>query len=773
MKKSLLILLALSSLSFSQIGIVTDKDTGLPIEGAKVTYGEEVTYTDFEGGFYFDGIDIDIAEDTITSSVYNTNLNTSSISWDGSFFSSDEDFQVFDIRGNEVGKRVNPTGIYFTRVVGSPVSDKWVLAGSSDTKEVSRTKLAKTVSPDYTFLFEKNGYVPEYNSYDGKDRYEIHMQFDHTDKVFPENKVTRYDFNISKIDSVDLYYNGDDEEYVMASLRVSGNGIDTSYSQVGFRHKGSYTLLDCWEGGVRKQEQKCEKVSFKVKFNKYDKDARLYGLKKINLHAMSFNFMKLNEPLSYKLFRDLGVVTARTSFAEVYVNGTFYGLMLTVENLDGRFTKYRWPLDGDNNLYKEVWPNSSDPAKYKNHLETNDNPEDSADVSEMVNLSNALDTVTADNFKEVIGELVDLDNLAKYLAVDRYINNQDGIVTWYDANTPHNYLWYNVNGKLTLIPWDLDHTFEDWQVYSSDDSTAYTSDVLPYWNVNDTKCPETRVTKDVSRNMESFSCDKLINLTLETMMYDIELYTKQMTSSSDIKDQLRTWRTLVDSYIQKDSAITYSEWEWHIDNLIDNNVDEFRRRVEYDVHKGFFYPELRWSEDYIPNGGIVIDQVNNFEYASLVGVSSVSSDSVTATVTHNEVNTVSGSKDVKMSYVFDDIPDANEWLVLHFSTDQWNLVDISAKSELLISVRSSKEKNIRLGFQSGDDVDVLKEVSLRKGTNNIRLSLSELIEDSAKLSSVLSSVKNLKIVIFPDYIDGERKQSRETGSIQIDNILIK
>jgi hypothetical protein len=768
MKKSLLILLALSSLSFSQIGIVTDKDTGLPIEGAKVTYGEEVTYTDFEGGFYFDGIDIDIAEDTITSSVYNTNLNTSSISWDGAFFSSDEDFQVFDIRGNEVGKKVNPTGIYFTRVIGSSVSDKWVLTGSSSTKEVSRAQLAKTVAPDYTFLFEKNGYVPEYNSYDGKDRYEIHMQFDHTDKVFPEDKVTRYDFVISKEDSVYIYHNGDDEEYIPATLRVRRSGLDTSFTKVGFRHKGSWSVQYCWEGGVRKLVEKCNKVSFKVKFNKYEKDSRLYGLKKLNLHSLSSTNTKINEAMSYKLYRDMGVETARTSFAEVYVNGSFYGLMNAVENIDGRFTKYRWPLDGDNNLYKEVWPNTQDESEYLAKLKTNDNPEDSADVSEMVNLAKALDTVTSDNFEEVIGELVDLESLVKYLAVDRFINNLDGVVAWYEPHSPHNFYWYSVNGKLTLIPWDMDLTLFKHQWMSSNLS----EDHLPFWNVNDTKCPETRISAS-DTYMTSFSCDKLINMVLTNLMSEIEEQVNNIMPNSQIKSKLGEYRDLIRSYVVRDPNIDVDAWDDNVSWLIDGDVDFLRDLVRKDVLKGFHYPEMRWSEDYTPTGGIVADQVNNFEYASLAGISSVSSDSVTATVTHNEVNTVSGSKDVKMSYVFDDIPDANEWLVLHFSTDQQDLIDISSKSELLISVRSSKEKSIRLGFQSGDDVDALKEVSLRKGTNNIRLSLPELIGDSAKLSSVLSSVKNLKIVIFPDYVDGERKQSRETGSIQIDNILIK
>jgi hypothetical protein len=65
----------------------------------------------------------------------------------------------------------------------------------------------------------------------------------------------------------------------------------------------------------------------------------------------------------------------------------------------------------------------------------------------------------------VLESWTDVDVLMHYIAVDRLIDNWDGIFAWYCVFGPcfnHNFLWYEETGRnrLWLIPWDLDHTFE-------------------------------------------------------------------------------------------------------------------------------------------------------------------------------------------------------------------------------------------------------------------------------------------------------------------------
>jgi hypothetical protein len=62
----------------------------------------------------------------------------------------------------------------------------------------------------------------------------------------------------------------------------------------------------------------------------------------------------MREMFAYKLFRDMGIYTCRTVFVKVYINNVYRGLFTAVENIDGRFTKSRWPEYGDGNMYKRA-----------------------------------------------------------------------------------------------------------------------------------------------------------------------------------------------------------------------------------------------------------------------------------------------------------------------------------------------------------------------------------------------------------------------------------
>lgn len=55
----------------------------------------------------------------------------------------------------------------------------------------------------------------------------------------------------------------------------------------------------------------CTKLSYKLKFNHVDPDARFFGLKMLQLHAASSDVSKMRERLSYGLFREMGVPAPR------------------------------------------------------------------------------------------------------------------------------------------------------------------------------------------------------------------------------------------------------------------------------------------------------------------------------------------------------------------------------------------------------------------------------------------------------------------------------
>src|SRR5690606_25470584 len=147
--------------------------------------------------------------------------------------------------------------------------------------------------------------------------------------------------------------------------------------------------------------------------------------------------------------------------AKVYVNDVLEGLFIAVEAVDGRYTKAHFPAGGgDGNLYKEIWPSPLlDPSALLDSLRTN---EEAGDVSAFEQFADAVALSTSATFTEAMSPWVDLEQLLRYVAVDRAIKNWDGIMAFYSPSRPHNFYWYHDaqgSGRFTLIPWDMDNTF--------------------------------------------------------------------------------------------------------------------------------------------------------------------------------------------------------------------------------------------------------------------------------------------------------------------------
>ncbi len=278
-------------------------------------------------------------------------------------------------------------------------------------------------------------------------------------ELFREGRVPRFDFELSDSAWTWLNEHAADEEYVPALLRVDSAEVGT----VGLRYKGSYgSLFNCIQGG----KIVCERMSFKVDFDRYDSTLRLHGLKKLNLHSLRGDGSLLRDRVSYRLYREMGVHAPRAQHAFVSVNGGPAGLYGMIENVDGRFTKSRWKdVDGgEGNLYKETWPRGTNASFFENGLKTNEG----ASVQGMLDFSAALLQADRDQDRALLEEYVDVGRALDYLVVDVAIDNVDGYRTFYCGGrpnrvedcSPHNFFWYERgDGRFELIPWDLNATF--------------------------------------------------------------------------------------------------------------------------------------------------------------------------------------------------------------------------------------------------------------------------------------------------------------------------
>ncbi|MET0388737.1 MAG: CotH kinase family protein [Polyangiales bacterium] len=276
--------------------------------------------------------------------------------------------------------------------------------------------------------------------------------------LFDQSRLLTYNLQIAEADLAMLDANPGAEEYVQAMLELDGQ----VYGPIGVRYKGGYSGFQppCANGVGSPRVGKC---SIKLAFDEYDKEARFFGLRKLNLHTMNTDPSLMHDRLGYTLFREFGVAAPRAMHARVFINGEPAGLFIAVEQVDGRFSRARF-ADGEGNTYKEIWPLYYDPAVYVSSLETN---KAEAQVQNMLAFTNAVQSGSSAD----VERFVDREYMLRFSAVDRVIMNDDGVFHFWcsevaSGNSPtdlgnHNYYWYEepASSRFWLIPWDLDITF--------------------------------------------------------------------------------------------------------------------------------------------------------------------------------------------------------------------------------------------------------------------------------------------------------------------------
>ena len=284
--------------------------------------------------------------------------------------------------------------------------------------------------------------------------------------LYDHSQVQQFELRLSPENMKFLDDDPTAEEWVPGTLVYEG----VSYDKVGIRYKGSVgSWIGCVENATPDKmaageldisgARVCSKLSLKVSFNKYDKEGRFFGVKKLLFHSMNNDPSQLRDRLAYQLFRLMGVAAPRANHAIVTINGRT-GLYANIESVDGRFTRSRFatgPDDGEGNLYKEVWPTAgalplAPLTKERLHdaLETN---EDEASVDDILLFNELIidDWLKASGNKEGsprrhLERYFNVPNLASFFAVDRTIRADDGPFHFYcspEGCANHNFYFYD------------------------------------------------------------------------------------------------------------------------------------------------------------------------------------------------------------------------------------------------------------------------------------------------------------------------------------------
>jgi spore coat protein H len=281
--------------------------------------------------------------------------------------------------------------------------------------------------------------------------------------IFDPQQVRTYNILIAPEDLARIDAQPAAEQLVPAMLEFENQ----TFGPYSVRYKGGQGSFTYPCTMTSQTSPKAGKCSMKLDFNDVDPEARFFGLKKLNFHSMNADPSLMRDRLGYQLFREMGIASPRAVHARVQVNGQLEGLFIAVEQIDSRFSRAHFSDGGEGNVYKEVWPMHDDLAPYMNALETN--KDDMPSVQGLLDFKRAADTSSA-----AAEGFFDRDYMMRYLAVDRVIINDDGAmhfwcneITGQGSNSGefgnHNYYWYEETAAphYWLIPWDLDHSFDN------------------------------------------------------------------------------------------------------------------------------------------------------------------------------------------------------------------------------------------------------------------------------------------------------------------------
>ncbi len=237
------------------------------------------------------------------------------------------------------------------------------------------------------------------------------------------------------------------EDRVPVRLAVDGVTVDDA----GVRLKGGFAQSQAMDG----------KPGFSIKTDELVEDQDLFGVTRFTLGNAWWDDSFVAEDLVYEVYRAAGIPVARTAMARLTVNGEVFGLYVMREAYNQRFLERHFD-DAGGNLYES--PGDVDVLDTDLELRTNEEANDTRDLQAVADV---VATVPAPQYRAAIEELVDVDELLTYWAIEAVTAHWDGYL--YDVTQAgrdgnpwaNNYYAYHDpdSGRFVIIPAGADLAF--------------------------------------------------------------------------------------------------------------------------------------------------------------------------------------------------------------------------------------------------------------------------------------------------------------------------
>ena len=278
-------------------------------------------------------------------------------------------------------------------------------------------------------------------------------------RLFDGSRVHRVDIQVEDWEA--FLASAPEEEYIPATVEIDGE----AFRQVGLRAKGNNSLRLTEEYGL-------SRYSLKLEFDHYT-DGSYHGLDKLSLDASFQDNSYLKTWLAFDIMEFLGVPTPLRSFVWVTVNGQPWGLFLAVEEPEEAFARRNFGAN-HGQLYKPDYRSLAEENADVHLRYTTDDPMDYPGIFENAKLDPSpadrqrlVDSLKILNSGEDLETAVDVEQVLRYFVGQVFVMNWDS----YLGHTGHNYLLYEEEGKLSMLPWDYNLAFGTYALGMTDPIT--------------------------------------------------------------------------------------------------------------------------------------------------------------------------------------------------------------------------------------------------------------------------------------------------------------
>ena len=302
------------------------------------------------------------------------------------------------------------------------------------------------------------GCIPQNNTQADEEYY--------ADILFDATGVHMVDIIMSDDDRDAQLANPKDKTKYTATVVISGE----EFHDVAFHTKGNSSLFFTAAAGK-------DKFSYEIEFDKYVDGQTFYGLDKLNLQNCCGDAASIKDHMAYWLFSKMGVDAPLTSYVWLTINGEDQGLYMALEPIgdgflgrtaEGKGTLYKpEPEDmgltdeelesilagnsiaHDNSAGADLVYKDDDEASYPDIFTNAETDEDPGTHTRIIRALKAM----AD--KEDPEQYLDTKTIIRYFAVNNFLVNYDS----YTGLMLHNYVLYENDGRLTMMPWDYDSAY--------------------------------------------------------------------------------------------------------------------------------------------------------------------------------------------------------------------------------------------------------------------------------------------------------------------------